>query len=104
MTMAESQSQRVQAGARSGMLARLSGALEVGYAAPAERRVAPVGAHILAPVPAALALGGGARRDFHGDFRAAFLHCGTRGDEDELEVVAERAQQLEVGARGPDHD
>src|SRR5438270_10339372 len=95
-------SQRVHALAlRSRMAARLARAFEVGNTARADRRMTRDAAHVGAVMPAALALEVRARG--HGDLHAGSVdrvaHLGLRRDEDELQVVAERAQQVAVFGR-----
>src|SRR3954469_5547121 len=78
--------------------AALAGTIEVGLAAAAERLVIHVGA----VMPAAFALAVRARLDF--DLRRPAMHVCSGGKHDELEVLAEAAQQLEIIALGVELD
>src|SRR5436190_20485809 len=80
------------------MRAPLARAVEVRLAAAAERLVV----HIGAVMPAALALAVRARPDL--DLRRTAMHVRRGGEHDELEVLAEAAQQLKILALGVELD
>src|ERR1700674_3422741 len=84
----------------SRMLACLARAFEVADAPGANGGVARVGTDVGAPMPAALALTVRARHHVDGEFAHArrLANARRRGDEDELEVFSERAQESEVVA------
>src|SRR5689334_11077314 len=78
ITAAETASQRDQRARALGMHALLARAFQVLGAAPAEGRVLRIGAHVLAPVPAALAFRVLARHHVHRRLRAD-AHGRSRG-------------------------
>ncbi|MPM44899.1 hypothetical protein SDC9_91581 [bioreactor metagenome] len=85
------------------MRAGFARAVEVADAAAAQRGVLAVGAHVGLVVPAALALGGLGGLDLDGE-RVARLHVHLGDDERELEVGAQRGEQLVVFRRGGEGD
>src|SRR5258706_1576812 len=90
-------SQRAQRLPASGMTPLLSRPVEVRRAARANRGMAGDGSDIGAIVPAALALGVRAHRDFHGDaVRLRLANARLGSDQREAQVVAERSHDGEI--------
>src|SRR5450830_2193766 len=82
--------------------------MQVAVTAAAQGRVGGVAAHIVTVVPAAFALGGGRGGDAGAGFAVGggFGQAGGRGDEDELQVVAQvlqGGQQFAAGRHGQVH-
>jgi hypothetical protein len=78
--------------------------MQVADAAAAQAGVFGSGADIGAHVPAAFALGVAQGADIDAGFAFRTNHRGRRGDEHEAQIVAERGEQVVIGALGLEDD
>src|SRR5690606_2723420 len=90
--------------ATSGCAARLTRTEQIAGASSADVRVIRIMAGVLAPVPAARALGarGSAYLDTQGG--SALVHAGRRHDENKAKVVSETGQHGKIIAAGVEVD
>src|SRR5690348_7411028 len=86
--------------ANSGISSRLPGPKKIGNTAAAQGGMAMILAHVLAIMPATLALGGCARRHVNGHIfaSASACHACLRCDEYQPQVVSQRIKKIEIVA------
>src|SRR5258706_1574335 len=88
-----------------GMESLLAVAEQIADAAPANGRVRRARSNVAAVMPATFTFGVRAGLNLHVDaidYRR-FSHPGLRGDENETQIILERAQQGQLGARSRQH-